>query len=315
MAKSATQKSTSVRAKTTALRAGFALAERLAPSLAARYATRLWFTVPAPPRVPPTPPGGEPFTVDFRGRRVRGHSYGRGPVVYLVHGWGGIAGQLSAFVDPLRRRGFRVVVFDAPSHGASDPGEHGPNRTHGLEFARAFGAVASRFGPAHAVVAHSMGALPTLLTQVDGLAIGKLVLLAPMRDLDTHLDRFAGQLGMGPRARRALTVPRVDLRLLVQVRLVRHADHPAATGGHLRGEDGGAAQHRLDGVRDVDVDDPVDVVHALGGGPAQAGHHGVHHGAQVPDRRGAGGVPPYAPPGRPRRSRARAPPPAACPGP
>ena len=206
MAKSATQKRTSVRAKTTALRAGFALAERLAPSLAARYATRLWFSVPSPPKVPPTPPGGEPFTVDFRGRRVRGHSYGRGPVVYLVHGWGGIAGQLSAFVDPLRRRGFRVVVFDAPSHGASDPGEQGPNRTHGLEFARAFGAVASRFGPAHAVVAHSMGALPTLLTQVDGLAIGKLVLLAPMRDLDTHLDRFAGQLGMGARTRRALTV-------------------------------------------------------------------------------------------------------------
>lgn len=205
MSPSASQKSTIVRARMRGLRVAFALAERVAPGMAARYATRLWFSVPPSPTVAPMPVGGDPFTVDLHGRGLRGRSFGRGPVVYLVHGWGGVSGQMSGFVDPLRRRGFRVVVFDAPSHGMSDPGECGPKRTHGLEFARAFAAVAARFGPAHAVIAHSMGALPTLLTQTDGLSIGRLVLLAPMRDLHSHLDRFADHLGMGPRTRRALT--------------------------------------------------------------------------------------------------------------
>jgi pimeloyl-ACP methyl ester carboxylesterase len=124
-----------------------------------------------------------------------------------VHGWGGLGAQLGAFVRPLQDSGFRVVTFDAPAHGASDPGPSGPGRTHGLEFGRALDAVAARFGPAHTVIAHSLGALPALLAQLHGwLSTDQLVFLAPMRDLATHFDRFAEQVGIGPRVRRELTV-------------------------------------------------------------------------------------------------------------
>ena len=201
------KKSTIVRTRTQALRLGFRTAEVAAPSLGARVATRLWFTIPPTPRVAALPTGGSSFEVVAQGSVVRGGSYGAGPVVYLMHGWGGVGAQLGSFIEPLRSNGFRVVVFDAPAHGSSDPGPSGPGRSHGLEFSRALAAVADRFGPTHAVIAHSMGAVPALLAQVhEGLVAERLVFLSPMRDLATYFDRFAGQLGIGRRIRAQMTV-------------------------------------------------------------------------------------------------------------
>ncbi len=224
MGRPSRKKSTLVRTKLALLRTGFGLAEKVSPSIGGRRATRIWLTVPPVPPTPPAPVGGEPFALRVGQGEVRGISVGSGPVVYLVHGWGGVGHQLSAFVDPLRRNGFRVITFDAPSHGRSDPGVHGPRRTHGVEFATALTAVMRRFGPADTVIAHSMGALPSLMAHRASLPIARLVLLAPMRDLDTHLDRFSGQVGIGPRTRAAmdrrierlvgLPVAGMDVRLL-----------------------------------------------------------------------------------------------------
>lgn len=204
MASSQAHNRTIVRAKIAAIRAGFGVAEKVAPALGGRYATRLWLTVPRAPSVPPAPAGGESFSVRVGDSRVRGMHFGSGPAVYLMHGWGGAGRQLSAFVDPLRIAGFRAVLFDAPSHGRSDPGTSGPRRTHGVEFAAALSAVMRHFGPADTVLAHSMGALPSLMVHRDGLPIGRFVFLAPMRDLLTYLPRFAAQLKMGPRIMSAM---------------------------------------------------------------------------------------------------------------
>ena len=204
MTKSGIRKRTIVRTRLTGLRTGFAVAEHWAPAVGGRYAARRWLTVPSVPARAQQPADGEEFALRVGGGLVRGTSYGTGPVVYLMHGWGGSGAQLSSFVDPLRQADFRVVRFDAPSHGRSDPGACGRGRTHGVEFAAALAAVMHRFGPADAVVAHSMGVLPSLLVQRTGLPVGRLALIAPVRDLDGHLDRFAALAGMGPRTRRAM---------------------------------------------------------------------------------------------------------------
>ena len=204
MGKSGIRKRTIVRTRLTGWRTGFAVAEHWAPAVGGRYAARRWLTVPSVPAAAPEPADGEEFALRVGDGVVRGTSFGTGPVVYLMHGWGGSGAQLSSFVDPLRQSGFRVVRFDAPSHGRSDPGACGRGRTHGVEFATALAAVMHRFGPADAVVAHSMGVLPSLLVQRTGLPVGRLALIAPVRDLDGHLDRFAALAGMGPRTRRAM---------------------------------------------------------------------------------------------------------------
>lgn len=145
------------------------------------------------------PDGGEPFEVLVGGRRVRGSTWGHGPAVYLVHGWGGRADQLAAFVPPLVAAGHRVVVFDALSHGASDPGRYGRRRSTVPELAETLTAVVAAHGPARAVIAHSLGATATALALCAGLAADRLAFLAPMADPRPLLDAFVRALGFGPR--------------------------------------------------------------------------------------------------------------------
>jgi pimeloyl-ACP methyl ester carboxylesterase len=201
----ALDKSTIVRFRNLALAGFFRYGEHVAPARTGRVARDLWFS--APPRMGdlPVPEGGEPFEVLAQGHVVRGLVWGDGPVVYLVHGWGGRGSQFGALVEPLVESGLRVVMFDAPAHGDSDHGPAGPRRTNGVEFARALDAVFCEFGPAEAVVAHSMGTISTYLAMRYGwLGAERLVFVAPMVEFNGLLDQFQEALGFGPRTRRVL---------------------------------------------------------------------------------------------------------------
>ena len=196
--------STIVRFRNQLLRARFRYAEHLAPGRAGRAARDLWFT--APPRMAdaPLPEGGTPFEVQAQGHAVRGHVWGadRPTTIYLVHGWGGRGAQFTAMVPPLVEAGHRVVMFDAPAHGDSDHGPAGPSRTNGVEFAKALDAAFCRFGPAEAVVAHSLGTISTYLALRFGwLGAERLVLIAPMVEANSLFDQFQRMLGFGPRVR------------------------------------------------------------------------------------------------------------------
>jgi pimeloyl-ACP methyl ester carboxylesterase len=206
------QKSTTVRTsfatRQRAVQTAFGVLERVAPPLGARWAERLWFTLPTVPaqarRARVDLPPGESFVVDHEGHEVRGFAWGSGPPVYLVHGWGGWGLQLAAYVPPLVGAGFRVITYDALSHGVSDPGRHGPRSTTLLEMADVLHAVVRRFGPAHAVVAHSIGAAATAHAMREGFEPGRLVFVAAANSFDDSVDVFARMLGFGPRIRRRL---------------------------------------------------------------------------------------------------------------
>src|SRR5947208_2190272 len=148
---------TIVRIRSIARQLTFRAADLLLPGVAGRIARDLWFTVPPRMAARTLPPGGQDFKVTSLGAVVRGHVWGpvdgSGPLVYLVHGWGGRGSQLASFVEPLRADGYRVVMFDGPAHGDSEPGPAGPARSHGVELAKALDAVFARFGPAEAVIA------------------------------------------------------------------------------------------------------------------------------------------------------------------
>jgi pimeloyl-ACP methyl ester carboxylesterase len=115
-------------------------------------------------------------------------------------------------VAPLVGAGYRVVAFDAPSHGGSDPGPEGPGRSTILEFADALAAVVAANGPAHAVVAHSPGATAAAVAIRRGLAVERAVFVAPMADPLPYTRLFAGRLGFGERVRTRL-VDRIERRV------------------------------------------------------------------------------------------------------
>jgi hypothetical protein len=141
------------------VRQAFGLLERFAPALGARWAIELWCTPPAVEmslRMPPGVPQGEPVEASWSGHRIAGESWGDGPAVYLVHGWGGCRAHLGVFVKPLVEAGHRVIAFDLPSHNDSDPGDLKPGRTTIVECAEAVNAFVRAHGPARAIVAHSL---------------------------------------------------------------------------------------------------------------------------------------------------------------
>ena len=197
------------------VRQAFGLLERFAPAVGARWAVELWCTPPAVESSLRMPPGvlpGEPVEATWSGHRIAGESWGDGPAVYLVHGWGGCRAHLGVFVKPLVEAGHRVIAFDLPSHNDSDPGDLAPGRTTIVECAEAVGAFVRAHGPARAIVAHSLGAKAAALAVARGTPAERLVFLAPMGDFSLYLDLFADRHGFGPRIHAGLH-RRLDQRL------------------------------------------------------------------------------------------------------
>lgn len=121
----------------------------------------------------------------------------------LVHGWTSEAAFMTAFIEPLRRSGFRVVAFDFPAHGQS-PGR----RTNLADCARAMLSVCEHYGPIDAVVAHSFGGFVSLLVAEGGPPlprahkIGHFVLLACPNRLEDVTRIFGSELGLSRQAQR-----------------------------------------------------------------------------------------------------------------
>jgi pimeloyl-ACP methyl ester carboxylesterase len=184
-----------------AVRGGVRALSAIAPPLAAWVVERLWFM---PPR--PKIPGSiraeleqyEPIPLEVGGKRVMGWARGEGPTVLLLHGWGGYAGQLLGFATPLVQKGFRVVAFDAPGHGLSEPGQHGRYQSNFFEFEAAIREFASRHGPFHGLIAHSGGCNAATLALRKGLSVERAVYISPMAVPLNYVDVFAEALGASP---------------------------------------------------------------------------------------------------------------------
>lgn len=145
----------------------------VSPALAERTAARLFLT----PRRLPRPDVESALLAHGRAFRVEGLAvwrWGSGPPVLLVHGWEGRGAQLGALVPPLVERGFSVVAFDAPAHGAS-----AGSRSNVGDFADAVAAVGARLGEPRLIVGHSLGAIASLLAVRRGAATKGLVLVSP----------------------------------------------------------------------------------------------------------------------------------------
>ena len=208
MSTSSSKKSTTVRARKwlaiSSLRTAFRALEAVAPGPGARWAERIWLTVPKQawkPRTPVAVPEGESFALTVGRSTVRGTMWGEGPTIYLMHGWGGTGSQLDAFVAPLTAAGHRVVSFDAPGHGKSGQSMAGRGRSTLPEFIESLRAAVDRYGEPHAVIAHSFGAATVVLAVLDGLPVGRVAVISPMADPIGFSYPFAKMLGFGERIR------------------------------------------------------------------------------------------------------------------
>lgn len=208
------------------LRPVFGVLERTAPWLGARVAWKLWATPtrPNPQAVARSREGGmgevrriRVRLPDWSGRRPTRDGAPKpprisdiavellgpqdGPVVYLLHGWGGWRGQFAPLGRGLADRGFRVVLIDAPNHGDSGSGALGGKQSLLPDFSRVLAEVIHRFGPAYAVVGHSLGAACSATVLLDGVPAEKAAFIAPPVDPVAFTRMLAGMLGFGERIR------------------------------------------------------------------------------------------------------------------
>jgi len=211
----AMQKSTSVRSQNlppalALLRPGIRALSALAPGLAARVAERMLLTPArhsAPPQEIAALASARRTIVRVGETALSTWTWGHGPRVLLVHGWAGRGGQLAAFVPPLLARGFSIVTFDAPGHGASPSPQ-----TSVVAFTEAVRAVAAALGPIRGVVAHSLGAVATARAMFDGLDVDAAVFVAPAGNLAAYSTVFLDALGFNRNARERMR-ERVETRL------------------------------------------------------------------------------------------------------
>src|SRR2546425_4213156 len=209
------QNSTSVRSAGLPLparlaRPVFAVLSALAPSLAAPIAERLFLTPPrrrAPQHEAAALAAARRTIVRVGDSPVTAWTWGHGPVVVLVHGWGGRGAQLASFVGPVVAHGYSVVTFDAPGHGVSPE-----RRSSIVAFVSAIQAVARTLGPVRAVVAHSIGTVAAARALYDGLGADAAVFIAPPADLILQAHTILEGLGFGRRARE-LMQERIERRL------------------------------------------------------------------------------------------------------
>lgn len=187
------------------LRARLRLVALLDDRAAARRAGEL-FSTPMPgtrTRALQAPLGDarcEGFEMD--GLRVATYAWGdpaTQPYVLFAHGWSSHGTRFLPWVARLREAGYAVVAFDQPAHGRS-----GGVRTTLPDFACTLFAVARRFGPAAAVVGHSLGGAAATIALARGLEADRAVLIAPAADPVDAAYRFADLLRLPARVCRRM---------------------------------------------------------------------------------------------------------------
>ncbi|HEX5034145.1 MAG TPA: alpha/beta fold hydrolase, partial [bacterium] len=176
-------------------KAGFRVFGTLLPPLAAARAEKIF-------RTPPFHPVSEEesrvlarakkFRIPSQGEVLAVYLWGQGhgPIVLLVHGWGGSAGQFYPLIDPLLEAGYSVLAFDAPAHGEST-GE----LSSLVQFAAAVKKVAAWAGSIHGILTHSMGGAAASMALADGLDVERAVFIAPPADAKVWFDQFSERLG------------------------------------------------------------------------------------------------------------------------
>lgn len=101
--------------------------------------------------------------------RLRAWSFGKGPIVILIHGWGGQASQMSILASEISKQGFRSIIFDVSGHG-NDP----DNYTQWDYFIRDIVDVSQSLDDeVYAYIGHSAGGMTMMAAHHHGRIIGE----------------------------------------------------------------------------------------------------------------------------------------------
>lgn len=185
-------------ARLTAVRLAFSVGSRLSPDATLSRAAALFCTPfrSSRSRAADAPTAGaREERLDLDGLGIATYVWGdpqRQPYVLFAHGWSSHGTRIARWVEPLRKAGYALVAFDQAGHGRSDG-----HRTSLPDFACHLLAVGRHYGPAAAVLGHSLGGAAAAVALARGLAAERAILIAPAADPVAAMERFSRFVWLG----------------------------------------------------------------------------------------------------------------------
>ncbi len=184
----------------------FKIIDKIAPSLSARMAYRYMSN----PRVRKLRDIEEVILQEakqdrvlFRDFKIQRYSWGleERPVVLLVHGWEGQAGNFAALISLLTEKGYLVIAYDGPSHGRSSK-----RSTNMFEYADFISEKIKEHKPA-IIISHSFGTITTLLalTRNSQFKLDQWIIVTTPFSFKDRIEQIMEQLGLTDRTLRRLT--------------------------------------------------------------------------------------------------------------
>ena len=140
--------------------------------------------------------------IAYNGFKIQQYQWGRenSKTAILVHGWEGQAGNFAALINVLVDKGYRVVAFDAPSHGRSSMG-----KTNMFEFSSFLETQFGKLKPS-LIVSHSFGSVntATLLKRNPNLKIDLWIMVTTPLRFITRVNDISKQFGINTKTQNKL---------------------------------------------------------------------------------------------------------------
>ena len=190
------------------LRTKFKTIGMVSPPVAGKLAFDL-FCTPYPKYKKRKPPAifnqGKPLLVSMDDHStIKGYEWiptkSNGKSVLIAHGYASFGFKFEQYIAPLLKKGFRVLIFDAPAHGQSE-GKY----INILVYSAAIEKIIKSCGPIDHFIGHSLGAITVAMIaeKISNPKDHKFVLIAPATKTTTTFENYFNMMRFSPAIRNA----------------------------------------------------------------------------------------------------------------
>lgn len=138
---------------------------------------------------------GERLQFSLNGKLIKGFrcNHPQQHKILLLHGFSSSAHNFHQYVQPLVEKGYEVLAFDAPAHGASEG-----KLVNAIDYSEMIKEIIKLYGPVQGFIAHSFGgiALSLAMETMPHDPSTKIAFIAPATETTTAVDGAFGMLGL-----------------------------------------------------------------------------------------------------------------------
>jgi predicted alpha/beta-fold hydrolase len=128
---------------------------------------------------------------DFSEYKIFTRTYGSGPVILCLHGWGGSSNSFASLIDPLVEDGYQIITIDLPGHGNSSGKESSL-----FDFIASTKLILKSIPPVYAIIGHSIGGLAAMNLVARNQTVGKIVTISAPSSINTILNTYKVNLNL-----------------------------------------------------------------------------------------------------------------------